>query len=73
MPERRNTPPEVARARARLAGLTARGADPEVIARARIRLDAASARAAAQKWRRLPAADRMELASLILTGGDDGI
>ncbi len=71
MPERRNIPPEVARARARLAGLTAREADPEVIARARLSLDAASARAAVQKWQHLPVGDRAQLPALILAGDGD--
>jgi len=75
MPERRqrNVRPEIASARARLAALTARRADPDAIATARAALASARARAAVCELLGLPAAERMQLAGLLLTGsGGDG-
>jgi hypothetical protein len=61
--------PEVARARARLAGLVSNRSSPEAIGRARADLAAAKARSAVLEMLGLPAADRMQLAGLLLTGG----
>jgi hypothetical protein len=65
--------PEVASARARLAGLTARRADPETIAAARAELvtvtASARATAKARELATLPVGDRVRLATLILAGG----
>jgi hypothetical protein len=62
---------EVAAARARVAGLTARGAPAAAIESARQSLVAANARTAIQKWQRLPESERIQLAVLILAGGGD--
>lgn len=62
---RRNVPSEVAKARSRLAVLTARGADPEQIELARLALDAANARIA--RARNLAE----QITAVILAGGDD--
>ena len=69
MAKPRNVPKAVALARARVAGLTARGADPDVIAAARADLAAASAAADIEKWPQLPDQTRMKLAALVLAGG----
>ena len=73
MPERRrrNVRPEIARARARLGSLTYRGAAPEAIDAARADLRSAKARAVVRELLPLPAADRMELAALLLKGAGD--
>jgi hypothetical protein len=73
MPERRrrNVRPEIAAARARLGSLTYRGASPEAIAAARADLEAAKARAVVRGLLPLPAAQRMELAALLLNGAGD--
>jgi hypothetical protein len=66
----RNPPcPEVAAARARVAGLTARRADPKTIETARAGLRAAKARAAVRGLLTLPATERAQLAVMLLTGG----
>lgn len=70
-PRRRKIPADVARTRARLAGLTLRQAAPDVIGQARADLEAAKRRAAVRKLAGLPAAERAELAVLLLTGGGD--
>lgn len=67
---RRNVRPEIAKARARLAVAT-RERDPQAIETARADLQAAKARAAVRELLHLPAAERMELAGLLLTGGGD--
>jgi hypothetical protein len=69
MPARRNIAPEVATARAYLAGLTARHASESDIDAARAALAEANARAAIRRWQLGPAA-RTRLAILLL-GGDD--
>lgn len=56
---------EVARARARLGGLTARGADPETLEQARAALIAANVKADAAK------AAARQLVTIALTGGGD--
>jgi hypothetical protein len=66
-----NVHPAVARARARLAGLTARKADPDTIAAARAQLAEANAAADISKWPPMAALSRARLASLILVGGGD--
>lgn len=71
MPEKRTVPKPVARARARVAGLTARRADPEIIAAARQELAEASAAADIARWPQLPDQTRIRLASLVLAGGGD--
>lgn len=70
MPKHRNVHPAVGRARARLASLTARKADPDTIAAARAEL--AEARCQADIDRAIALADRAraELARLVLAGGD---
>lgn len=70
MPERqrRNVRPKIGSARAKLGGLTARGAAPEDIAAARAALAAAKAEAAVRELLCLPAADRVRLAGMLLTG-----
>jgi hypothetical protein len=73
MPEtKRRVPAPVAQARARLAGLVRRHADPEVVEAARQRLAEANAEAAVSKW--LPSLGtngRLGLARIVLSGGDD--
>lgn len=70
--KRRNVRPDVAAARSRLANLASKGATLEQIDAARAELAAAKARAAVRELLPLPAAERMELAALLLTGaGDD--
>ncbi len=74
-PRRRKPSPEVARARARLAGLTSRRASPEAISRARADLTEARGRAAVRaalgRLLELPDAERAQLAGLLLAGGGD--
>lgn len=67
---RRRVSPDIARARARLAGLTARGADPAVISSARAELGELTAAADIRRWPPLPAETRKRLAAMVLTGGD---
>jgi hypothetical protein len=69
-PRRRNVRPEIAAARARL-GAAVREADAEAIAAARADLASAKARAAVRELLTLPAAERMQLAGLLLTGSGD--
>ena len=71
MPLHRNIPKPVAQARARLAGLVARGADPEAIAAARAELAEANAAADIGRWPPLGDHARVKLAGLILSGGGD--
>lgn len=72
MAEPRNTPPNVASTRARLAGLTSAGADPERIEQARADLRAASLQdhivKAVAAWPPLSDAKRAELAALLHPG-----
>lgn len=68
---RRNVRPELASARGRVASLTYRGGTTEEIEAARARLRSLKARIAVLEMLELPAADRMQLAGLLLTGGGD--
>jgi hypothetical protein len=71
MPCKRNVPKPVAQARARLAGLVARGADPETIAAARAQLAEANAAADVGRWPQLGDQARTRLADLVLSGGGE--
>lgn len=71
MPKPRNIDRAVARARAHVASLTARKADPESIEAARAQLAEANAAADVRKWPPLADRARLELARLVLAGGDD--
>jgi hypothetical protein len=73
MPKTRNISRDVARARARVASLTARGADPGAIQAARAQLAEANAAADIGKWPAMADRSRVKLASLVLAagGGDD--
>lgn len=71
MPQTRNIPKPVARARAHLASLTARGADPAAIEAARTQLAEANAEADISRWPPMPAKAKVRLASLLLASGDD--
>jgi hypothetical protein len=68
---RRNVRPEIARARATLGSLIARGASPAEIQAARQGLQVAKARAAVRELLHLPDAERMQLAGMLLAGGGD--
>ena len=68
-----NVHPAVARARARLAGLTARKANPDTIAAAREQLAEARCQADIARWPTLPDRARLELARLVLAGGGDDV
>jgi hypothetical protein len=69
MPGKRNIPKPVAQARARLAGLTARGADPGMIEAARAELAEANAAADIGRWPPMSEQARGRLAALVLFGG----
>lgn len=62
-------PKGVATARARVAGLTARGADPDRIALARAELAEQRAAADIGRWPPLSDSTRERLAALVLAGG----
>jgi hypothetical protein len=71
MPKPRNVHPAVGRARARLAGLVARKADPDTIAAARAQLAEARCQADIDRAAALADRARLELARLVLAGGGD--
>jgi hypothetical protein len=66
-------PKPVAQARARVAGLVARGADADVIQAARAELAEANAEADISRWPQMDDRTRAKLASLVLSGRGDRV